>query len=200
MATGKRAFEGKTAASAMAAVLERDPVPISSVLPIAPAGLDHVVQGCLEKDPEERWQSAGDVGRELRWIAAGGSGTGAAAMHATAQASRWRGIGLRHSGSGIARALVWSILRGHEPARTMRSFLPPPEQTNFDFTGDFSGPAVINSDGTQLRSVHVAKERGAIWVQNLDELAAKKLDGTEGAPFRSGRRTDGGLAFSATRA
>ncbi len=58
MATAKRAFEGKTAASAMAAVLERDPAPISSVQPMSPTALDHVVQGCLAKDPEARWQSA----------------------------------------------------------------------------------------------------------------------------------------------
>src|ERR1017187_4629029 len=78
MATGKRAFEGKTAASAMAAVLERDPAPISSVQPMSPTGLDHVVQGCLAKDPEVRWQSVADIGRELRWIASGGSGGGGA--------------------------------------------------------------------------------------------------------------------------
>ena len=71
MATGKRAFEGKTAASAMAAVMERSPEAISSLLPMAPAGLDHVVQGCLTKDPDERWQSAGDIARELRWVASG---------------------------------------------------------------------------------------------------------------------------------
>src|SRR5450755_1181065 len=61
MATAKRAFEGKTAASAMAAVLEREPAPISTVQPTSPAGLDHVVQGCLAKDPEARWQSAADI-------------------------------------------------------------------------------------------------------------------------------------------
>src|ERR1039458_7131747 len=66
MATAKRAFEGKTAASAMAAALERDPAPISSVQPMSPSGLAHVVQGCLAKDPEVRWQSvAGNCGSAL---------------------------------------------------------------------------------------------------------------------------------------
>ena len=90
MATGKRAFEGKTAASAMAAVLERDPVSISSVLPTAPAGLDHVVHGCLAKDPEERWQSAADVARELRVDCGWRLGNRRAALHATERAGRWR--------------------------------------------------------------------------------------------------------------
>ncbi len=79
MATATRAFGGKTAASAMAAVLERDPAPLSSVQPMSPTALDHVVQGCLAKDPEARWQSAADIGQELRWIASGAAGTLASA-------------------------------------------------------------------------------------------------------------------------
>src|SRR5580658_8219458 len=53
MVTGKRAFEGKTPASAMAAVLERDPPPISSVQPLAPIALERLIRICLEKDPDE---------------------------------------------------------------------------------------------------------------------------------------------------
>src|SRR5579862_907767 len=68
MATGKRAFEGKTAASAMAAVLERDPAPISSVQPAIPASLDRVISTCLQKNPDDRFQSARDIRLELKWI------------------------------------------------------------------------------------------------------------------------------------
>src|ERR1700719_1356702 len=71
MVTGKRAFEGKTVASAMAAVLERDPAPISSVQPMAPPALDRLVKICLEKDPDERWQTAHDVKLQLRQISEG---------------------------------------------------------------------------------------------------------------------------------
>ncbi len=185
MATGKCAFEGKTAASAMAAVLERDPLPVSSLLPMAPAGLDHVVRGCLEKDSEQRWQCAADVGRELQWIATGGSGAGAAALQRAAPAERWYWhVAWAALAAVLLGLLVWSTLRVHEPARTMRSFLPPPEQTNFDFTGDFSGPAVINNQGTAVAfCARSPKERGSIWVQNLGEVAAKRLEGTEGASF-----------------
>src|SRR6266487_1000673 len=56
MATGKRAFEGKTIASAMAAVLEKDPEPMSTVQPLTPPGLEQLVRHCLEKRPEERLQ------------------------------------------------------------------------------------------------------------------------------------------------
>src|SRR4030095_14314253 len=67
MTTGKRAFEGKSAASVIAAILERQPPAMSSLQPLTPPLLDHIVARCLAKDPDERWQSASDVTRELRW-------------------------------------------------------------------------------------------------------------------------------------
>src|SRR6202049_4929796 len=54
MATGKRAFEGKTQASLIAAILKDDPTPISSLQPMTPPALDRLMKKCLAKDPEER--------------------------------------------------------------------------------------------------------------------------------------------------
>src|SRR6266849_4748515 len=71
MATGKRAFEGKSQASLIAAILERDPPPLSSLQPLAPLALDRVVKKCLAKEPERRWQSASDLADELKWVEAG---------------------------------------------------------------------------------------------------------------------------------
>jgi len=76
MATGKRAFEGKTSASVMAKILEVDPPSISSLQPMTPPQLDRVVKTCLAKDPDERWQTASDLCRELKWISDGGSQPG----------------------------------------------------------------------------------------------------------------------------
>jgi len=83
MATGKRAFEGQSQASLIAAILERDPPAMSSLQPMAPAALDRVVKKCLAKEPERRWQAASDVCDELKWIAEGGSQV--AAMTGTAE-------------------------------------------------------------------------------------------------------------------
>jgi eukaryotic-like serine/threonine-protein kinase len=183
LATGKRAFEGKTAASAMAAVLERSPEAISSLLPMAPAGLDHVVQGCLAKDPDERWQSAGDIARELRWVASGGSEPGTSPPAPT-ERGWWNHVVWGATVMLLLAALAWSLLRGREPERTLRSFLTPPAQMSFDFTGDFSGPPVLNNDGTAVAfCARNQKERDSIWVQSLNELAPRKLEGTEGASF-----------------
>jgi serine/threonine protein kinase len=73
MATGKRAFEGKSQASLIAAILEREPPAMSSLQPMTPPALDRVVKKCLAKEPEKRWQAASDVCDELKWIAEGGS-------------------------------------------------------------------------------------------------------------------------------
>src|SRR6266576_6890147 len=79
MATGKRAFEGKSQASLIAAILEREPPPISSLQPMTPPSLDRVVRKCLAKEPEKRWQAASDVCDELKWISEGDSQAGLAA-------------------------------------------------------------------------------------------------------------------------
>src|SRR5216683_6295687 len=75
MLSGKPAFGGKTKASMIAAILSSEPPPLSTVQPLAPLALERVIKQCLAKDPDERWQSAGDIARELKWIAEGGSQT-----------------------------------------------------------------------------------------------------------------------------
>ena len=69
MVTGRKTFEGKSQASIIAAILDRDPPPISSIEPMTPRHLDHVVRRCLAKTPEERWQTALDLHMELKLIA-----------------------------------------------------------------------------------------------------------------------------------
>src|SRR5215471_15659780 len=68
MITGKRAFEGKSQLSVVSAILEKDPVPISDITPLAPRALEHTISRCLAKDPDDRWQTARDLSRELKWI------------------------------------------------------------------------------------------------------------------------------------
>src|SRR6201998_1122827 len=73
MATGKKAFEGKSQASLIAKILETDPIPMASLQPMTPPVLDRAVRTCLAKEPDERWQAAGDLCRELKWINENGS-------------------------------------------------------------------------------------------------------------------------------
>ncbi len=71
MLTGRKAFEGKTQASVMAAILEREPPPVSALEPRAPALVEATVRKCLAKNPEERWQSAADLATAVRWALSG---------------------------------------------------------------------------------------------------------------------------------
>ena len=66
--TGKRAFEGSTPASVIASILKGQPQPITQLCPMTPKGIDRVVQTCLEKDPDRRWQSAREVKHALDWV------------------------------------------------------------------------------------------------------------------------------------
>ena len=68
MLTGKKAFDAKTQASLVAAILEREPPPLITLQPLAPPLLDSVVRKCLAKNPDERWQTASDLGSALRWV------------------------------------------------------------------------------------------------------------------------------------
>jgi serine/threonine protein kinase len=62
MITGKRAFEGKTTASTIAAILAAEPKPISTIQPLSPSVLEHVVKDCLEKDPNDRIRQMANLG------------------------------------------------------------------------------------------------------------------------------------------
>src|SRR6185295_8601279 len=79
MLTGRPAFEGKTRASLLGAILKDEPPPVSHVQPVAPAALDRIISTCLAKDPDDRYQSARDLLRDLKWVASGSS-DGAAAQ------------------------------------------------------------------------------------------------------------------------
>ncbi len=81
MATGERPFEGTSQASLIAAILKEQPRPILEVQPMVPAVLRAIVARCLEKQPEERFQSARDLGFALETLGGSGPpGAGSAGM------------------------------------------------------------------------------------------------------------------------
>ena len=79
MLAGKRAFEGESHASVIAAILEHDPAPLSSLQPVTPPALDRLVRRCLAKTPDDRPDTAHDIAEDLRWLReASGIGAGTA--------------------------------------------------------------------------------------------------------------------------
>jgi len=90
MATGKKAFAGRSQASLISSIMTSEPPPASSVAPTAPPAFDRVVRTCLAKDPDDRWQTAHDIAVQLKWIQEGGSAISPAPFIAPMRASAAR--------------------------------------------------------------------------------------------------------------
>jgi serine/threonine protein kinase/Tol biopolymer transport system component len=185
MATGKRAFEGKTQASLIAKILEIDPPPISSLQPMTPPALDRVVKKCLAKEPDQRWQTASDLCGELKWIAEGGSQAGipgpVAADHKTL-ARLFPAV----AAIAVVAALSLAFLHFREaPPKTpvLRANILPPDNTTLDFTNGVGVPA-LSPDGKRIVfGARSSDGKTPLWVRSLDALTAQPLAGTEGAAF-----------------
>ncbi|MDA2923300.1 protein kinase [Acidobacteria bacterium AH-259-L09] len=190
MITAKKAFEGKSQASLIGAILKDDPVPVSTVQAMAPAALDHVVKRCLAKDPDERWLSAHDLTLELKWIAEAGSEGGvpepapetSAFRSKTRQMLAWSLISLI-VGAGIAGLAVYTLVgpTASVPRPLARVSVNLPENTSLVGTGAFS------PDGTRL--IYGGTSNGArqLYLRPLDQMAATPSKGTKNArwPFFS---------------
>jgi len=188
MATGKRAFEGKSQMSVASAILEKDPEPISATKPLSPAALDYLVATCLAKDREERLQSAHDLRLQLKGISQSSSST--TAITAT-QPSRTRRAGLWLAGAALllAGAGISYFLRPRSsPASAVRSYIPSPPGTTFALSGLEIGPVAVSPDGKTL-AFSAVDEQGVtkLWLRPLNAQQATALAGTEDAskPFWS---------------
>ncbi|HTK94519.1 MAG TPA: protein kinase [Terriglobales bacterium] len=176
MATGKKAFEGKSPISIASAILEKDPPPISTVQPVSPPGLDRVVQSCLAKDPEMRWQSAHDVKLELGFVRA-------AAPPRAVAAGRARGW-MWASGALLAVVLAllafapWKAAEAPH-ARQYRSSLLPPRGHSY-VAYDFA----LSPDATRLAFTGTSADGvTTLWMKNLGTDANQEFSGTEGATY-----------------
>jgi len=182
MATGRRAFEGKTTASVIAAVIASEPKPISAVHPSSPPALDRVIKTCLGKDPDQRFQSVHDVNLQLKWIAEGGSQAGGPApvsvRRKTRQHLAWT---LAAIASLLALLLAFFHFRNASPeAHAMRFTIPSPDNANFLALYNYGGPK-LSPDGRNIAFVATSGGVSQIWVRPLDSFKAHVLSGTEGA-------------------
>ena len=183
MATGNRAFQGKTRTSLIAAIVSADPPALSQVQPLTPPALEHVIKKCLAKDPDERWQSAHDVAAELRWISEAGSQAGIAAPLTTKRKRRERVAWLLNlATAALAVALTWAFVEWRKPAvHPIESTILPPGNRQFNFR---AGNMVLSPDGSRIAFL-AADEKSApsVFVRPLDFGVARQLAGTEGAAY-----------------
>ncbi len=186
MATGRKAFEGKSQASLISAIMTAEPPAISTLQAMAPPALDHVVRTCLAKDPEARWQTAHDVLVELKWIAEAGSQAGVPGPVAARRKNRERlSWALAAVASFALLVLAVVHIRGRPPdVHRARFLVPIPEKLNLEW---YDGPAVSPDGQKFVFGARGANGKRLLWIRSLDALAAEPLAGTEGAfcPFWS---------------
>ena len=217
MVTGKKAFEGKSQASLIGAILKDDPRPITALQPMSPPALDRVIKKCLAKDSDTRWQTAQDLHDELQWIAEAGSEVGVpTSTRAAPQPAAWRralplALGASLVVGVLASLAVWSLTRPEPvvPRLASRFALAVPAADQLVNNGGIA----LSLDGRDL--VYVARRDGVpqLFHRAMGELEAVPIRGTEeGARpffspdgqwvgfFASGElkkiRLDGGLAIT----
>jgi Tol biopolymer transport system component len=179
MLTGRRAFEGKSQVSLIAAIVDQDPPPVSSLRPVTPPLLDHLAKTCLAKKPDLRWQHAGDVLLQLKLIADGG----AVAPAPTAVRGRSGAAWIPWAAAGVllvaTAALAAAWLRAPEPPR-------PPRITFTIDTSTAPSPLqlAVSPDGTRI-AASMANEDGVeqIWMRPLDSLEGRLVPRTENPQF-----------------
>jgi len=186
MATGKRAFVGSNKTSLIAAIVAANPEPISNVTHMTPPALDHVVRRCLEKDPDDRWQSAQDVASQLQWISEAGSQAGVPTALTIRRKSREKLAWTLAVVASLA-ALAFGVLqltREQPERRTIRADILPNDGTVFTLTGEAVGTVTISPDGRYV-TYQARDESGTrlLWLRPLDTHQARPIPGTENARF-----------------
>ena len=190
MLTGRRAFEGKSHASLIGAILKDEPPPVSSVQPLTPPALDQVIRRCLAKDPEDRWQTARDLVLQLKWVQQG-SAAGVPAPVARRRRTR------EHLAWGVAAATTVAALAmaGYHyatlppPAAPVTFTIDPPPGTMFaPATAPVAPFPAMSPDGNSIALLAQRPgEPHRIWLRSIGSLNARELAGTDGGlyPFWS---------------
>lgn len=178
MATGQRAFQGRTRTSLIAAIVSAQPAPISQFQPIAPPAFEHVVNKCLSKEPDDRWQSARDIAEQLRWIEA----TGGAIQAATAKTSKLPWIAAAAI-FVVATAVIGFLVRRTSQPRVLWTDLASPSGVRL-FSPEDRGGCAIAPDGGRIVFVgQDAAGASRIYLRDLRSGDVRPIPGTEGATY-----------------
>ncbi len=174
MATGKRAFEGKSQLSVASAILEKEPQPVSSLQKASPPALDHLIATCLAKNPDERWQCAADIARELAWLSQ-------APARAPAVQSRRHVLQVAMFAGALAFAVLLVFWQPWQPSVSPAKIefsIFPPEKTVLAYG------LAVSPDGKQVAFVISASlGESTLALRRLNSSESKLLPGTEGAQF-----------------
>jgi hypothetical protein len=175
MLTGRKAFQGKSETSLLAAILNEDPPTMNEIRNAVPPALDYLVRACLAKDPDARVQTAHDIWLQLKWIAEGGSGAGVAVTPDRSRPRRERAIWAAAliAVAALAAAAAWRLKPSTMVPRVVARFqYPLPETQTFTSTGRHV--VAISPDGTKL--VYAANRQ--LYLRELNRLESEPIRGT----------------------
>jgi serine/threonine protein kinase len=196
MLTGRTAFEGKTRASLLGAILKDVPPAVSQLRPDSPGALDRIVATCLAKEPDDRWQTARDLMRELQWLADSPDEQPTRSAATPSSASRrylpWVAAIATLAAVALAIAATRDWRASGEDSPLMRLEMSTPPTTD-------SLSFALSPDGTKIVFIATSDGRPRLWLRALDSSTARPLERTDGAasPFWS---PDGrSVAFFADR-
>ena len=188
MITGKRAFTGESQASLIGAILKDEPGSMAEFETMTPASLDHVIGRCLEKDPDQRWQTAADLMHVLTWVR-------------DAEPTVLEAPGPGTTGRWIAVALATLVAGALVTAVAMRGFGPSPAREvtrltllvhegaslgSYGYDRPLTRALALSPDGRNF--VYVAKESGSppqLYLRPLGQDQMTPIPGTEYARFPS---------------
>jgi eukaryotic-like serine/threonine-protein kinase len=171
MLSGKRAFEGFSAASVIAAILEREPAPLEVNPP-----LDRVIRICLAKDPNQRFQNALDLKLALQWAIE--------RQPIPPPVHRWRWAATAALIS-IGVFAGWAFSHFRQPSadpRVLSLQIAPPAGTRFDF-GSTTGKISLSPDGKNLAFIATGNSKSGLWVRSLESTEARLIPRTENAGY-----------------
>ena len=180
MATGKRAFTGKSQASLVAAILASDPPPISMVQPMSPPALEQVIKSCLAKDPDERFQTVHDLKLQLKWIAqASTSQLAAPAQIRARRVVQKRTLLIAAAVGWVLAAAALAIFlssrsRLEDARRPMTASWLPPSDT--EFTSVVAGALALSPDGSKLAFLAGDPSDTKLWVRDVATGALHQME------------------------
>jgi hypothetical protein len=183
--TGGRAFRGDSSVEVLSAIIKEEPPDLLGVVPTLPPALIRIVERCLQKNPDERFQSAAD----LRFALEDSLGTGSFTPLAVRTTARWRWAAAAMAVAAVAAAVVVmaSLRSSSQPAFEQLTFRRGTIHT-----------ARFASDGTTI--VYAAAWEGKpyeLFTTRPDSREARQLNMTNTGLFAVSRNDDMALALGA---
>ena len=187
MLTGTRPFIADSQAGLIAAVMEHEAPAVSDRQPLTPASLDHIVQKCLAKHPDDRWQTARDLKSELVWVYEGRTDIRRARTSVAGATRRraWRqliAVGLPTIAALTLAVALWRASSVSTPKRAVTRLsinLPPGITLHIPINGT---SFAIAPDGTRIAFIGASRQGvTSLFIHSLDTGKTAPVPDTGGA-------------------